>query len=100
VPETEAGDGRTSVRDSRIAGTPEILGAASRTGRMSQGVTLHHIGGPQAGAALGGCLFHFAILMMFLMIFSLMLSLVGGSLFRAFRSYRLRSGGNRNSGFG
>jgi hypothetical protein len=66
----------------------EILRAASRAGRMSRGATYSTPEAPPVGAALGGCLMRFVLLAMFLlMVFFLMVSLVGGSLFQLFGGY-------------
>jgi len=81
-------DEGASVRDIRTARMLEILRAASRAGRMSRGATYGTPEAPPVGAALGGCLMRFVLLAMFLLIiFFLMLSLVGGSLFQMFGGY-------------
>jgi hypothetical protein len=78
------------VRDIRTAIILEILRAASRVGRMSRGAPYTTSEVPPVGAALGGCLMRFVILAMFLLIiFFLMLSLAGGSLFQMFGGYYL-----------
>jgi len=87
-PDLGTGDESTSVRDVRTARMLEILRAASRAGRMSRGATYTTPEAPPVGAALGGCLIRFVLLAMFLLIiFSLMLSLVGGSLFQMVGGY-------------
>ena len=76
------------MRDIRAARMLEILRAASRAGRMSRGVTYTAPEAPPVGAALGGCVMRFVIVVMFLLILvSLMLALVGGSLLQMFGGY-------------
>lgn len=87
-PDLGASDESASVRDIRTARMLEILRAASRVGRMSRGAPYIPPEVPPVGAAMGGCLMRFLFLAMFLLIiFFLMLSLVGGSLFQMFGSY-------------
>ena len=84
-PDPSASDESASVRDIRAARMLEILRAASRAGRMSRGATYTTPEAPPVGAALGGCLMRFVILVMFLLIgFFVMVSLVGGSLFGSY----------------
>jgi hypothetical protein len=66
----------------------EILRAASRAGRLPGGRTYDAREAPPVGSVLSGCLARFVILVIFLLIaFSLMLSLVGGSLFEMLEPY-------------
>lgn len=89
-PDRGASDESASVRDIGTARMLELLRAASRAGRMSRGPPYTAPEVPPVGAALGGCLMRFVILAMFLLIiFVLMLSLVGGSLFQMFGGYYL-----------
>ena len=62
----------------------EILRAASRAGRRPRDVT-YVPDAPPVRAAFGGCLMRFVILVIFMLIvFSFMLSMVGGSLIQMF----------------
>ncbi len=80
----EAGHDRASVREARTARLLEILRAASRRPRDVTYIPE----APPAGAAFGGCLMRFIVLVMFMLIvFSFMLSMVGGSLIQMFGGY-------------
>ncbi|GEO17989.1 hypothetical protein [Microvirga aerophila] len=88
APEIEAGSEPTSAREIRTARMLEILRAASRAGRMSRGGTYTTSEAPPVGAALGGCLTRFVIIVIFLLVMlGLMLSLIGASLFQMFEPY-------------
>ena len=73
-----------SVRAARTARLLEILRAASRRPRDVTYIPE----APPAGAAFGGCLMRFIVLAMFMLIvFSFLLSMVGGSLIQMFGGY-------------
>jgi hypothetical protein len=83
----EAAHDSASVRAARTARMLEILRAASRAGRRPRDVT-YVPEAPPAGAAFGGCLMRFIVLVMFMLIvFSFLLSMVGGSLIQMFGGY-------------
>ena len=83
----EAGRDSASVGAARAARMLEILRAASRAGRRPRDVT-YLPEAPPVGAAFGGCLMRFVILVIFMLIvFSFMLSMVGGSLIQMFGGY-------------
>jgi hypothetical protein len=65
----------------------EILKAASRAGRLpGRAYDAREI--PSAGSVLSGCLTRLVVLVIFLVFaFSLMLFLVGGSMFQMFEPY-------------
>jgi hypothetical protein len=87
-PRLGAEDGSASTGDPRAARMLEILRAASRASRLSRGATYTTPEAPPVGAVLGGCLMRFILLMMFLLIlFTLMVSLLGGSLVQMFGPY-------------
>jgi hypothetical protein len=66
----------------------EMLRAASRAGRFPGRGSDEARETLPAGTMLGGCLARFVVLVIFLLIaFTLMLSLVGGSLFQMFEPY-------------
>ena len=72
------------MREARTARLLEILRAASRRPRD----VTYTPEAPPAGAAFGGCLMRFIVLVMFMLIvFSFMLSMVGGSLIQMFGGY-------------
>ena len=83
----EAGRDSASVGAARAARMLEIIRAASRAGRRPRDVT-YVPEAPPAGAAFGGCLMRFVVLVIFMLIvFSFMLSMVGGSLIQMFGGY-------------
>jgi hypothetical protein len=84
----EGGDGRPTASDIRTARMLDILRAASRGGRVPRRDTYGLPDAPRTGPALGGCLMRFVGLMIFLLImFALLVSLVGGSLFQMLGMY-------------
>jgi hypothetical protein len=83
----ESGRDSASAGAARAARMLEILRAASRAGRRPRDVT-YVPEAPPAGAAFGGCLMRFVVLVIFMLIvFSFMLSMVGGSLIQMFGGY-------------
>lgn len=85
--EIRVGSESTSVPDGRTARMLELLRAAARASRASRS-TAHLPEPPPVGAALGGCLMRLVTLAIFLLIiFTLFLFLLGGSLLQMFEPY-------------
>ncbi len=85
--DVEAGGESESVRAARAARMMEILRAAARAGRRPRDVTYIPTARP-VRPAFGGCVMRFVILIMFMLIvFSFMLSMVGGTLIQMFGGY-------------